>query len=102
MTREDRIMAALSRGIDRHNVVDQVRDYLVDQEARGAMGRPVDCQEVQIAKATEMLAPAVIAFATMINGQVTAEYDWVFRDDGRDAVGTWRDGNSFGPSIGSR
>ena len=60
MTREDRIMAALSRGIDRHNVVDQVRDYLVDQEARGAMGRPVDCQEVQIAKATEMLAPAVI------------------------------------------
>lgn len=43
-----------------------------------------------------------IAFATMINGQVTAEYDWVFRDDGRDAVGTWRDGNSFGPSIGSR
>lgn len=43
-----------------------------------------------------------IAFATMVNGQVTAEYDWVFRDDGRDAVGTWRDGNSFGPSIGTR
>lgn len=58
--RSDRIMAALDRGIDRHRVVDQVRGYIVDQEARAAAGRPVDCREVQIAKATEMLAPAII------------------------------------------
>jgi hypothetical protein len=41
-----------------------------------------------------------LAFATVLNGQVTAEYDWSFRDGGRTAAGAWRSGRGGGLSIG--
>ena len=41
-----------------------------------------------------------LAFATIMNGRVTAEYDWSFRDGGRTAVGAWRSGNGGGLSLG--
>jgi hypothetical protein len=42
-----------------------------------------------------------LAFSTLVRGEVTAEYDWVFHDGARQAVGAWRDRSGSGPSIGA-
>lgn len=41
-----------------------------------------------------------LAFSTLVRNEVTAEYDWVFHDGGRQASGAWRDRSGAGPSIG--
>lgn len=79
----------------REFMVDAARCTVRELNASTDQGR----QQVQV---TLCQPNRRIAFATLVNGQVTAEYDWVFRDDGRAAVGAWRDGNGFGPSIGGR
>ncbi len=37
---------------------------------------------------------------TVTQPQTTVEYDWVFRDNGRTISGAYRQGTTFGPSVG--
>jgi hypothetical protein len=41
-----------------------------------------------------------LTFTTSTDGGTPVEYDFAFRDGGRIAAGAWRQGGSFGPSVG--
>jgi hypothetical protein len=41
-----------------------------------------------------------LTFTTSTPGKTPVEYDWVFGDGGRTISGAYRQGGTFGPSVG--